>query len=591
MTKNPSYQAGQSATNRMKFMNAALFGDLKAAYLRRERVDAQGNPTTVFNIPNNLGQNTGHPDTGRGNTWESALSALFDKVAWNVYISKVPLVGEQQDTRENLSFRNIPPVRTIQEQLFVPDKQEWEYVEDLLMKWVACRVWNLNNTAGVHEHGWIECNMKEWWAKDENELAQAYSDLHKKWTDKFGEGTRFPVDYQERLNQHQWWGLHNYYDTVLGMIRKASDPKDVPYQPIIGGTAKRATTSHTFSPPSSSSRSSSSDSWTTRASASQASSRGVSTSSSRQPSRMGVSHSLSPGRDTSAELYSVNSPRASRPRRRSLSRLSEGPDEEEAQIMEEGDGYGDVNPFEPADLVQQVVQMEGLGGQFDAPPPPGFRPFGAPVAQHKFKTSADVVHVGDTAVVAMHLLQTDHDVQPVMGAVHMVRPAASFSDKHFMHDIEGDINEGQRVMIEKSRRGPFRDQSGQSTVLDSSAHVTYRNRSGIMEITVRRGAVRQEFQQLLNKLQMHRLSAWGSYVTLIKGTKRFRLGRLTDINLSYLQSLIEECTDQYGNCGIEIAESGSKAGAGALYKGGVHGSRFKSKTRRGKGIYNASVKE
>jgi predicted transcriptional regulator len=127
-------------------------------------------------------------------------------------------------------------------------------------------------------------------------------------------------------------------------------------------------------------------------------------------------------------------------------------------------------------------------------------------------------------------------------------------------------------------------------VLDSSAHVTYRNRTGIMEITIRRGAVRQEFQQLLNKLQMHRISAWGSYVTLIKGTKRFRLGRLADINLSYLQSLIEECTDQYGNCGIEIAESGSKAGAGALYKGGVHGSRFKSKSRRGKGIYNASVK-
>ena len=74
-------------------------------------------------------------------------------------------------------------------------------------------------------------------------------------------------------------------------------------------------------------------------------------------------------------------------------------------------------------------------------------------------------------------------------------------------------------------------------MLDSSAHVTYRNRSGIMEITVRRGAVRQEFQQLLNKLQMHRMSAWTSYVTLIKGTKRFRL------------SLIEECTAQYGRPG------------------------------------------
>ena len=131
----------------------------------------------------------------------------------------------------------------------------------------------------------------------------------------------------------------------------------------------------------------------------------------------------------------------------------------------------------------------------------------------------------------MHLLQTDHDVQAVMGAVHIVRPSAHYDDKHFMHDIEGDINEGQKVMLERSRRGPFRTQAGESTVLDRSAHVTYRNRQGVMEITVRRGTVRQEFQQLLNKL-----STQGCYITMIKGTKRFRLGRLADLSLRYLQT-------------------------------------------------------
>ena len=76
---------------------------------------------------------------------------------------------------------------------------------------------------------------------------------------------------------------------------------------------------------------------------------------------------------------------------------------------------------------------------------------------------------------------------------------------------------------------------------------------------------------------------------MIKGTKRFRLGRLADLSLRYLQTLIEECTSQYGNCGLEITDS-TGAGKGALFKDSVHRSRFKSKARRGKGIYNA-IKE
>ena len=54
--------------------------------------------------------------------------------------------------------------------------------------------------------------------------------------------------------------------------------------------------------------------------------------------------------------------------------------------------------------------------------------------------------------------------------------------------------------------------------------------SKVAHVTVRRGAVRQEFQTLLSKLEMHRMSTTGSLVTLIKGNKRFRLGKLTEIN-------------------------------------------------------------
>ena len=62
--------------------------------------------------------------------------------------------------------------------------------------------------------------------------------------------------------------------------------------------------------------------------------------------------------------------------------------------------------------------------------------------------------------------------------MHIVQPDSNYSDKHFMLDIEGDINEGQKVLVERSKRGPFKQQRGRSTVMDRSAHVTYRKRSG-----------------------------------------------------------------------------------------------------------------
>ena len=180
------------------------------------------------------------------------------------------------------------------------------------------------------------------------------------------------------------------------------------------------------------------------------------------------------------------------------------------------------------------------------------------------------------------VLQSDHNVQPVMGAVHMVRPERHFADNHFMHDIEGDINEGHKVLAERSRKGPFRGSRGRSTIMDSSAHTVYRKRSGAFEITFRRGAGVQEFNNLIAKLDMHRMSVAGSYLVFIKGRRRYRLGKLTDFDLDKLSELIEEALQQYGQCGVEVVDSNS-GGRGALNKPGVHSARFKSKTRRNKG--------
>ena len=157
----------------------------------------------------------------------------------------------------------------------------------------------------------------------------------------------------------------------------------------------------------------------------------------------------------------------------------------------------------------------------------------------------EVVRPNYDTVHQLHLLQADNNVQPVMGAVHMVRPPGKVHDKHFMHDVHGDINEGQRVLKERSRRGPFRDQKGPSTVMDSSAHITYRKRGGVFEIVIKRGVSNVELQQLLSKLSMHRLSIQGSNVVVIKGRKRFRLGSLSRLDLRKLLRVIEDCLQNY----------------------------------------------
>ena len=206
--------------------------------------------------------------------------------------------------------------------------------------------------------------------------------------------------------------------------------------------------------------------------------------------------------------------------------------------------------------------------------------------KHRYGLRAEVARPADRNVVAMHLLQTDHNVQPVMGRVHLVKPDFGYSDRHFMHDVEGDINEGQKAIVERGRRGPFRDQTGASTIMDRSAHIMYRKRDGVFEITVRRGVLETELQQMLSKLSMHRTHQGGSRVTIIKGSRRYRMGDLAQINLSNLKDMVAECVDQYGVCGLEVVEQ--VPGSGPLYKDGMHSASFKARTRRKKGAVHGS---
>ena len=201
---------------------------------------------------------------------------------------------------------------------------------------------------------------------------------------------------------------------------------------------------------------------------------------------------------------------------------------------------------------------------------------------HDRNLQADAVHRGNIQKInQMHLMQTDNNIAPVMGRVHLVRPQQGFSDKHFMMDVHGDINEGQRTLIEKSRKGPFKDRGGRSTIYDSTAHTMYRGRRGIFEITVKRGVSSSEMQRLASKLNVHSLSQKGSRIVLIKGGRRYVLGFLRDLDIRHIMSMVRECIGSYGACGLELTED--VQGTGALHNPHVHGMKFKSSARRARG--------
>ena len=68
---------------------------------------------------------------------------------------------------------------------------------------------------------------------------------------------------------------------------------------------------------------------------------------------------------------------------------------------------------------------------------------------------------------------------------------------------------------------------------------------------------------------------------LVSWHERYRLGRLSEIDLRELLEMVSECVATYGSCGLEVLEA--VAEAGPLYKPNVHKVRFKSDARRKRG--------
>ena len=176
-----------------------------------------------------------------------------------------------------------------------------------------------------------------------------------------------------------------------------------------------------------------------------------------------------------------------------------------------------------------------------------------------------------------HLIEGD--LAPV-GRVHLVRLGPDVGDereRHILTQMDADSNMGARHLEQRSRRGPFKRQPyGRSRVMDASAHVKYRRRGRAFEITVKRGITDYELDTLIAKLSAHRLATHGSFLFLIKGGSKKKLGNIDRINMEKLRRKIDDCLSKYKVIGLLLQDT---AEPGVLHRGYSHSATSKEAYR------------
>ena len=282
----------------------------------------------------------------------------------------------------------------------------------------------------------------------------------------------------------------------------------------------------------------------------------------------------SPDSDPSSNASPDYSP-SSEPRRRSPERAGR-----RSRSRSYGSDAAHIRPFDERDPdLSDLEDLESLDSFVNRFHGLNINPVMRPRVPSRINLGMEVPAAGGRHLAGRHLLVPGDDgADPVMGAVHLVRAGGDPSEKHFLFDIEGDVNEGQKRLVAKARRGPFKSHSGASTVMDRSAHVVYRQRKGAMEITVKRGAIARELDLLIAKLKAHMQSVPFTAVVFIRGGKKYRLGKLGDLGLAKLRGMILQALAAFSQCGVHLVEAKSRTGA--MYRGSVHGPKFKSRAIR-----------
>ena len=161
-----------------------------------------------------------------------------------------------------------------------------------------------------------------------------------------------------------------------------------------------------------------------------------------------------------------------------------------------------------------------------------------------------------------HWLHTgDGGRQGYMGAVHMVRPPQRIHREsmanHFMTELEEDANRGQQMLFHKAK-GPFRSRDP-SRIQARSAHITYRRRGNVTEITITRGISNHELELLQSKLSMHRSYHQNTVVSIIVGRTDSNVGYLHQVDISKLVTRIMLKLGKSRVIGLKLTDSLSSA--------------------------------
>ena len=165
-----------------------------------------------------------------------------------------------------------------------------------------------------------------------------------------------------------------------------------------------------------------------------------------------------------------------------------------------------------------------------------------------------------------HLIKGD--LAPI-GRVHVVSLGPFVGEeesRHFLSQMDADSNMGAKRFTEASRRGPFKQSSGRSRIMDRSAHVSYRKRGHALEITISRGVTLYEMDTLIGKLNAHRLGTHGAEIFIIGASKK-KLGSLDRIDLDKLRNKILDEVEKRRQVGLLVVDTKEP---GILHRGYAH---------------------
>ena len=172
--------------------------------------------------------------------------------------------------------------------------------------------------------------------------------------------------------------------------------------------------------------------------------------------------------------------------------------------------------------------------------------------------------------------------QPVYGQVTMVKPGSGATGEHFMYGLEKEMTDNQVLMVEESRKGPFKNETGRSRIIHSTANTVYRRRGSNMEITITRKATLPEIQILIAKLNAHSMmNGATSFLTLLLRGQSYRMGALAGVNLDLLRKQILEGLRKHGSAGVLVTDVRS----GPLTEFQVHSYNFASQVLRDKSMF------